>query len=129
MKPRIPLSCLEAAAGFFLASGGTFLYSCKAALEVTLSEGKQRNTYKIITIIILVASSSAQVRHAVTLMALLHDYSWSLGLKSFLKPSQLPGEYTACATIVCATRLNQSQEPSLPSKVPIYPWVERSNYS
>ena len=30
---------------------------------------------------------------------------------------------------ICATRLNQSQEPSLPSQVPIYPWVERSNYS
>ena len=48
--------------------------------------------------------------------------------------------YTACATIICATRLNQSQigyqaelnqsqEPSLSSQVPIYPWVERSNYS
>ena len=24
-------------------------------------------------------------------------YPWSLGLKSFLGPSQLPGEYTACA--------------------------------
>ena len=26
-----------------------------------------------------------------------HYYPWSLGLKSLLKPSQLPGEYTACA--------------------------------
>ena len=51
-------------------------------------------------------------------------------LNSFLKPSQLPdGEYAVCATLICATRLNQSQEPSLPSHVPIYPWVERSNYS
>ena len=38
---------------------------------------------------------------------------------SFLKPSQLPGEYTACAT-----RLNQSQEPPLPSQVPILPLGE-----
>ena len=30
---------------------------------------------------------------------------------------------------IYATRLNQSQEPSLPSQVPIYIWVERSNYS
>ena len=44
------------------------------------------------------------------------------------KPSQLPGEYTALCN-KCATQLNQSQEPSLPSQVPIYPWVERSNYS
>ena len=40
---------------------------------------------------------SAQVHHAVRLMALNHYYLWSLGLKSFLKPSQVPGEYTACA--------------------------------
>ena len=26
---------------------------------------------------------------------------------------------------ICATLLNQSQEPSLPSQVPIYPWVDR----
>ena len=53
----------------------------------------------------------------------------SLGLNSFLKSSQLPGEYTACATLICATKLKQSQEPSLPSQVPIYPWMERSNYN
>ena len=59
-----------------------------------------------------------------------HYYPWSLGLNSLIKLSQLPGgEYAACATLICATRLNQSQEPSLPSQVPIYPWVERSNYS
>ena len=28
-----------------------------------------------------------------------------------------------------ATKLNLSKEPSLPSQIPIYPWVERSNYS
>ena len=47
---------------------------------------------------------------------------------SFLKPSQLHGEYTVCATIKCATWLNQSQEPCLASQVPIHSWVERSNY-
>ena len=34
-----------------------------------------------------------------------------------------------CATLICATRINQLEEPSLPSHVPIDPWVERSNYS
>ena len=35
-----------------------------------------------------------------------HYYPWSLGIKSLIKPSQLPsGEYTACATLICATRL------------------------
>ena len=43
--------------------------------------------------------------------------------------SSLVGRIQPCATLICATRLNQSQEPSLPSQVPIYPWVERSNYS
>ena len=36
---------------------------------------------------------SDQVRPAVTLMTLQHCHHWSLGLKSFLKPSQHPGEY------------------------------------
>ena len=68
----------------------------------------------------------AQVCHAVTLMTLQHDYPWSLCLKSFLQTSQLPREYTALCN-KWATRLNQTQEPSLPSHVSIYPWVERSN--
>ena len=42
--------------------------------------------------------------------------------KSFLKPSQLPGEYTAQLLPF------QTQQPTLPSQVPIYSWVERSNY-
>ena len=52
---------------------------------------------------------------------------WSLGLKSFRKPSQLPWEYTSLAQQICATQLNQSQEPSLPSRsqVPInHGWRE-----
>ena len=42
---------------------------------------------------------------------------------SFLKPSQLPGEYTACAANM-RSKLNHSQEPSLPSQVPILPLGE-----
>ena len=54
----------------------------------------------------------AQVRHAVTLVALQHYYPWSLGLKSFLKPSQLPGEYTACvAKYVAQSRLTGTHLP------------------
>ena len=42
-------------------------------------------------------------------------------LKPFLKPSQLPWEYTACAAkYVAHYKLNQPQEPSLPSQIPIY---------
>ena len=48
---------------------------------------------------------------------------------AILKPSQLPGEYTACATDMRFYKLNQSQELSLRSHVPIYSWVERGNYS
>ena len=42
--------------------------------------------------------------------------------------SSLVRSIQPCATLICVTRLNQSQEPS---QVPIYPcpWVERSNYS
>ena len=51
--------------------------------------------------------------------------------KSFLKPSQLPGEYIA--QLLPFQRIhvymaNQTQQPTLPSQVPIYSWVERSNY-
>ena len=58
---------------------------------------------------------SAQVHHAVALMTVQHYYPWSLGLNSFLKPSQLPVEYTACAAKhVAQSRLinHKNQMPS-----------------
>ena len=78
-------------------------------------------------IIIIIITSSYIALFTPERCLFRHYYPLSLGLKSFLKLSQLPGEYTACATIIC--RLNQSQEPLLPSQVHTYPWVERSNYS
>ena len=45
-----------------------------------------------------------------TLAEGLKAFSTSLplvtGLNSFLKPSQLSGEYTACATFMCPSQLN-----------------------
>ena len=49
-------------------------------------------------------------------------------LISFLKPFQLPGGvYSLCNKYVLLSLINQ--EPSVPSQVPIYPSVERSNNS
>ena len=71
----------------------------------------------------MVASYSAQVCHAVTLMALQHYYPWSLGLKSFLKPSQLPGEYTVCAPNIC--KLINHKNQLCPHRYPFTPgWRE-----
>ena len=47
--------------------------------------------------------------------------------KSFLKPSRLPGVVYSSIAAILAHRANQTQQPTLPSQVPIY-WVERSNY-
>ena len=65
---------------------------------------------------------NAQVCHTVTLMALQH-YTWSLGLKSFLKPSQLPGEYTVCAAkYVSQSRLINHKNQLCPRRYPFTPW-------
>ena len=66
-----------------------------------------------------------------------HDwYSWCYAIitpaywayEAIHMPSQLPGEYTAPAAVFSAQELNQPQQPSLPSQVPIYTpgWREAS---
>ena len=55
-------------------------------------------------------------------------YPWS-NLFHSSKPSRLP--YDCIQSVlpnVQLTKLNQPQEPSLPSKYPFTPWVKRSNY-
>ena len=44
---------------------------------------------------------------------------WAISFLSYLG-SMMPVQQ------ICTTKLNQSQQPSLPSQVPIYPWVKRS---
>ena len=55
-----------------------------------------------------------------------HYYPWSLGLKSFLKPSQLPVEYTACATkYVAQSRLINHKNQLYHNRYPFTPgWRE-----
>ena len=46
--------------------------------------------------------------------------------KLFMKPSQLHGEYTA--QLLPFRRIGLIKQNTMPSPVPIYSWVERSNY-
>ena len=103
--------------------------SCQMMVPVSLMESASCKTLNLININNNNNSSgflySAQVRHAVTLMVLQHYYPWSLGLKSFLKPSQLPGEYTACAAKYVATKLINHNTHLCPHRYPLTPgWRE-----
>ena len=72
----------------------------------------------------IMASYIAQARHAVTLFA-----PTILPLVTGPLNHSLNHLSTQPVRNVCATWLTLSQEPSLSSHVPIFPWVERSNYS
>ena len=53
-------------------------------------------------------------------MVLQHYYPWALGLKSFLKPSQLHREYTACAAkYVAQSRLIHHKNQLCPHRYPL----------